>query len=81
MTALIITKNMQSVSSSADVLSILANARDQKNLLGSLEKSRPDWLILTELQFTALIGNILLWEKFSKYILSDYKYESLLVFA
>lgn len=31
---------MQSVS--ADVLSILANARDQKDLLGSLEKSRPD---------------------------------------
>lgn len=85
MTALIITKNMQSVSSSADVLSILANARDQKNLLGSLEVST--WLInfngviLTELQFTALIGNILLWEKFSEYILSDYKYESLLVFA
>lgn len=49
MIPLIVAKNMQSVSSSANVLSILANARDQKNLLGPLEKSRPDWLILTEL--------------------------------
>lgn len=68
-------------SSSADVLSILANARDQKDLLGSLEKSRPNFSFnfngryFNRASIQRLIEkNIFMRKILRKYILSDYKY-------